>query len=57
MLTLVVIGLWHYEHFVVPFLYFLFTLSLLGLPAKIEKIMHGIELGACFSRKLLKCST
>lgn len=58
MLTLIVIALWHYEHVVFPFLYFLFILSLLLsslLPCRTENTMHGVELGACSSRQLLLC--
>ena len=58
MLTLLVVVLRHYEHVVFSFLYFLFILSLLLfslLPCQIENIMHGVELGAYFSRELLLC--
>lgn len=58
MLTLLVVVLWHYEHVVFSFLYFLFILSLLLfslLPCQIENIMHWVELRAYFSRELLLC--
>lgn len=56
MLTLIEIGLRHYEWFVFPFLHFIFILfPLLSslLSHQMENVLPGVEVGAYFSRELL----